>query len=419
MIRLLQFSDVHFLYCKDTEDEYSQMRQRFKEDLECLKRKVGAIPYILICGDIANRGQKAEFDKARSFINELCDKLKVEGKSPDVFVVPGNHDIDRKAYEETRKLFREKLLRFEKKENEQFLKTLLHKEPDSIKILYSTLNTYNDFATEFSSIDGIGERLLEGGKPLELADSNLSWKRNIGQIGNYTVNLIGLNSALLCDGKENEIFQLTKEQHTLFLPYMAYNIVAPNNELNISMIHHPLNWLGNGIEVQAVFDERFKIQFYGHMHKQSSASDSSIKIFSGALQPPFGDKEYLPIYNYIEIDIQDTELKVSIYCRIWENGKFREYEEESKAYSLSLKVDDEWNQEEKTGNRHSVVEATPIPKHEIIQRFRSLSAAKKHTIIKEMMPSINQEKKSSHEKELTFIRMIRDSDRLNELYMQL
>lgn len=40
MIRFLQVSDIHFLYCGESEDEYSQLRERFKEDLECLKKKV-------------------------------------------------------------------------------------------------------------------------------------------------------------------------------------------------------------------------------------------------------------------------------------------------------------------------------------------------------------------------------------------
>lgn len=420
MIRILQFSDIHFLCCNDTEDEYVQMRQRFKEDLECLKSKEGAIPYILICGDIANKGQKAEFDKARSYINELCDILKVDDKAPDVFVIPGNHDIDRKAYEKTRNLFREKLLNFEGKENEYFLRTLLHNEPDSIKILYSTLNTYNDFATEYSSVDGIGEKLLEGGRTLNFEKSNLFWKQPIGKIDNYCINLVGLNSALLCDGHEKEHPVIGKGEHTLFLPYMAYNIPTPSNEVNISMIHHPLNWLGNEKDVQTVFDERFKIQFYGHMHDQSSASDSSIKIYSGALQPPKDDSGTLAVYNYIEIDIENSVLEVSIDCRKWDGRKFCRYERESKKYSLSLKVEDEWNQDEKKKAQQNIsVEETSIPKHEIIQRFRSLSIEKKRMVIEEMLPSVNKEKRSSHEKELFFIRAMRDSGRLNELYKKL
>ena len=42
-------------------------------------------------------------------------------------------------------------------------------------------------------------------------------------------------------------------------------------------------------------DNRFKLQFYGHVHKQSSSCDGVIKIYSGALQPPEeeNNKEYI------------------------------------------------------------------------------------------------------------------------------
>ena len=69
MIRFLQISDLHFLCCNDSDDEYSQLRVRFEEDLRCLKEKVGVIPYLLICGDIANKGQKTEFEAAMNYIN--------------------------------------------------------------------------------------------------------------------------------------------------------------------------------------------------------------------------------------------------------------------------------------------------------------------------------------------------------------
>lgn len=34
MIRFLQFSDIHFLFCEETEDDYAQMRIRFIEDFK-------------------------------------------------------------------------------------------------------------------------------------------------------------------------------------------------------------------------------------------------------------------------------------------------------------------------------------------------------------------------------------------------
>ena len=47
MIRFLQFSDIHFLFCEETEDDYAQMRIRFIEDLENVKKQLGPVDYIL------------------------------------------------------------------------------------------------------------------------------------------------------------------------------------------------------------------------------------------------------------------------------------------------------------------------------------------------------------------------------------
>ena len=115
MIRFLQFSDIHFLFCEETEDDYAQMRIRFIEDLENVKQQFGPIDHVLICGDIACKGQKEEFNKAREFIDAVSNVLEVNGKRPNVFVVPGNHDINRKSYEATRNLLRPVLL--DKKNN--------------------------------------------------------------------------------------------------------------------------------------------------------------------------------------------------------------------------------------------------------------------------------------------------------------
>ena len=420
MIRFLQISDIHFLCCNETEDEYAQMREMLKEDLLGLKNKMGAIPFLLICGDIANKGQVTEFEAAKVYINQLCNVLEVNGQKPDVFVVPGNHDIDRTPYKATRAHLRSKLLCFENKENDIFMQECRKSEPESMKILYSPLKAYTKFADDYSSNDKLNESLNLKNEYLALQDKDLFWKRPIGKLDNYTVNIIGMNSTLACDGNERESPVLDKGEHTLFLPFMGYNVVTHSNEVNISMIHHPLNWLGNEKEVQKVFDDRFKIQFYGHMHKQSSCSNSAIKIYSGALQPPFGEEEYPPIYNYIEIDIKDSKLLVSINCRKWDGAKFCKYKQESKSYSLTLASENSWSEEDKENAKQELpIEVTPIPKHEIIQQFRTLSQVIKKRIIAELLPEIIKENISSYELELDFIRVMRDTYRLNELYDKL
>ena len=420
MIRFLQVSDIHFLYCSESEDEYSQLRMRFKEDLECLKKKVGAIPYLLICGDVASKGQCTEFEAATNYIQQLCETLEVDGHRPNVFVVPGNHDIDRTPYKYTREHFRSKLLCFENKQNDYFMQELRKSEPYSLKILYLPLKAYTKFADDYSSNDELAEALNLEGTCSDLTNKNLFWKRPIGKIGNYTINIVGLNSTLVCDGMEREKPDSSKGEHTLFLPFMGYNVVTRNNEVDISMIHHPLNWLGNEEKVQKIFDDRFKIQFYGHMHKQSSRSDTAIKIYSGALQPPSGEDDYPPVYNYIEVDIKNSKLLVSINSRKWDGSKFVKYDDECKSYSLSLVKENLWNTEDKEDAQKVLpIESTPIPTHEIIQLFRIQTPVVKKIIIKEMLPEISDSHIASHLLELNFLSAIRATNRFTELYNKL
>jgi hypothetical protein len=219
---------------------------------------------------------------------------------------------------------------------------------------------------------------------------------------------------------EREFPDSSKGEHTLFLPFMGYNVVTRSNEVNISMIHHPINWLGNEDKVQNIFDDRFKIQFYGHMHKQSSSSGTAIKIYSGALQPPSGDDDYPPVYNYIEVDIKDSNLMVSINCRKWDGRKFVKYVEECKSYTLPLIKEDLWNVEDKNDAQKELhIESTPIPTHEIIQLFRIQAPAVKKQIISEMESEEYNKQLSSHIHELHFLKTIKATNRLTELYNKL
>jgi 3',5'-cyclic AMP phosphodiesterase CpdA len=72
MIRILQISDIHFLSCEDEDDNYSQLRQRLLDDVDDLIGTRGDVDVILVCGDIANKGQREEYDKAHQFFKNPC-----------------------------------------------------------------------------------------------------------------------------------------------------------------------------------------------------------------------------------------------------------------------------------------------------------------------------------------------------------
>ena len=415
MIRFLQFSDIHFLFCEETEDDYAQMRIRFIEDLENVKQQFGTIDYVLICGDIACKGQKEEFNKAKEFIDTVSNVLEVNGKRPNVFVVPGNHDINRKSYEVTRNLLRPLLL--DKKNNNIFLQTIKHTEPDTLKILYAPLSAYNEFAQPYF-IDEVSETIMiDDMDELCFDNKNYYWKFSLGKEGDYKVNLYGLNSTLTCDGKERAKKDLKEDNHLTFLPRPAYNIQAYSNEINISMIHHPLDWLIDENHVCKIFDDRFKLQFFDHMHIQSSQNDKTIKIFSGAFQP---DQEAdimdcPPVYNVIELSVEDAIMTVKLESRKWDGAYFIKYVEESKTMSVSLAAPDNWSEiaQEEAKKDPIAIEDIMIPINEINYMF--INSDNQREIIEKLLPETYDDKRSDRANCLIFLKAVKEKG----LYQQL
>ncbi len=419
MIRFLQFSDIHFLFCEETEDDYAQMRIRFIEDLENVKKKIGYIDYILICGDIANRGQKMEFDKAKKFIESVSKALDVNDKRPNIFVVPGNHDIDRKSYESTRDLLRPTLL--DSTKNNEFIRTIKHSEPDTMKVLYAPLTAYNEFAQPYF-IDEISEAIMIGDINEHcFDDKNYFWKSCLGKEGDYTVNMYGLNSTLTCDGKERAKKDLKESNHLTFLPKPAYNIQAYFNEINISMIHHPLDWLIDEDNTRTIFDDRFKLQFFGHMHVQSSHSEKTIKIFSGAFQPEqqadIGDCP--PVYNIIELNVEESNMNIRLESRKWDGSYFVKFEEESKIMSVSLATPNNWPESTQEESKKDIIaiEHTMIPINEINYTF--INSNRQREIIEILMPGTFDDSRSDRANSLIFLKNIKEEGRYQELFNEL
>jgi len=94
----MSINSLHWLHLSDFhtgKDQYGQI-QLFDSLVEYIESKIrsGERPdLIFITGDIANKGKKDEYELfCNNFIFPLCDLL---GDTTKIFVVPGNHDVDR------------------------------------------------------------------------------------------------------------------------------------------------------------------------------------------------------------------------------------------------------------------------------------------------------------------------------------
>lgn len=130
-IKILHLSDLQFgksnrfVGKKRYSDDVTY--ETFAESIasEVLTTQENAPDIIIASGDIAESAQGAEYDIAERFFNSLLKKFENAGKLPQLYIVPGNHDVNLKEAEacgdtnETELLFKSKFRNYN-----AFLKSL-------------------------------------------------------------------------------------------------------------------------------------------------------------------------------------------------------------------------------------------------------------------------------------------------------
>lgn len=94
-LRVLHLSDIHFSTKFDEEKIlHTDVRDQLLNDLrDVIVPRLGNMDMVLIAGDIAFSGKRAEYEEATEWLEQIA--LICGCKRTDVLTVPGNHDVDR------------------------------------------------------------------------------------------------------------------------------------------------------------------------------------------------------------------------------------------------------------------------------------------------------------------------------------
>ena len=94
-IVIVHLSDIHFRHpiCATNRDPDKPFRTRLIQDARQRVQAIGHVDAILVGGDIAFAGKPEEYAVALSWLYELADACGC--RHTRIYVVPGNHDIDR------------------------------------------------------------------------------------------------------------------------------------------------------------------------------------------------------------------------------------------------------------------------------------------------------------------------------------
>jgi tetratricopeptide (TPR) repeat protein len=201
---------------------------------------------VVVTGDVAATGQRDEYLEADTFLINLA---RAAGLGPErVYLVAGNHDVDRNA---DRAALTAKLLTELRSGRRRFDAALEHAR--AREVLSSRLYGFAVFAATFGP-----PPLNDDAPPEEL----LWWSHRVEARGGLKVRFVGLCSSFLAEGEDRGALRIGEQQ----LADATASLQA--GELCVVLSHHPARggWLADERELEAWLREHAHVHLTGHPH---------------------------------------------------------------------------------------------------------------------------------------------------------
>ena len=277
-LQILHISDLHIT--DDPAEQFDRsvvldpLIDRGRED-----RKNGFQPEIVaVTGDIAYKGVTAEYELAGDFFSDLLSSL---GLSDDrLFVVPGNHDVNRKKYRPTEQL-----------------------SYNDMGELNAELENYRDdllkgMSDYFSFVEGKFPHV----KPLD--DRLVPFARTFTVECGRTIAVAGLNSAWMCRQSDDQ-GKIAIGEYQVRAAMKALDGSGPA-DLRLFLFHHPLDWLWS--RDKAICTRHFQdgLILCGHLHDAVGGyycdMDGNRFLFQAGGAYLGSESDWPARFNYITVD---------------------------------------------------------------------------------------------------------------------
>jgi 3',5'-cyclic AMP phosphodiesterase CpdA len=301
----VHLSDLHFGHGDPAHAQDQRLiLSELLNDLRTFPHASGLKPEaILVTGDVAFSGKRREYDDASAWFGKICDALSIP--LDQVFMVPGNHDVERCEYEQ----------------GEYFLVTYMRTqgaidvalmEPKKRKSLIRRIHNFLTFANQFAKVG-----------------DDVAWVHELKREHDITIRLAGFNTSLLCDDdQDHKKLQLG---NTPLTTAFASATSGPNQVVMV-MTHHPFEWLKDEEKASSFVSSHAHVHLHGHIHRlqtlglRSGTGTGLIRIVSGP-----GHGEAVPGrpnhgYNVGRLLLaQDKRIRLEVWPRVWspEKSRFR------------------------------------------------------------------------------------------------
>jgi hypothetical protein len=309
----LHLSDLHFGR-HDAHQRWDQQLVLAELSRDIAQHKAHDIPTpraILVTGDVSYGGASDQYAGATAWLEALALVLGLT--SDCIFVVPGNHDVDRSVDRANRNVAR--LLRDLRGGDELLDDVLAH--PDDKALLTSRLGAYISFASAFPSLR---------------SPDPLFWSHAF-TAGLLPIRFIGLSTALLAaDDIDHGKLRLgtTSLSATLTGADRA-------GELVVVLTHHPIRdgWLADQSDADQWIQGHAHVHIFGHVQEAdtefagSGTAAGLIRVAAGAVHS--GTLSVPASYGY-SISAVIVDADGSLRLRIWP----RRWSDQHKCFRIDL-----------------------------------------------------------------------------------
>lgn len=305
---LLHISDIHFRHpvCGTPMDPDRPYRTHLVRDARDRARAWGQVNAILVTGDIAYRGAPPEYEAALTWLSDLASACACPLER--VFVVPGNHDVDRSVIVNNvsvRNAQHAIKSAAQGRRERELLEQL--QDSDAGRALMAPLAAYNVFAARFNCQVYSPDRLF--------------WQQSL-PFDDQGVSLLiyGLTSTLLSGAGGGD-----DTRESLYLSPLQTVLDPVDRVVNLVMCHHPPDWFIDQDDVEDAIRGRAAIHLFGHKHRQRIARDAGYARFSaGAVNPDRNEPGWEPGYNLIRLSLGETagrrHVELEAQLLVWQTN---------------------------------------------------------------------------------------------------
>jgi len=315
---LLHISDIHFHFpvCTTRYDADRPFRTLMVQDVKSHVKTLGPVGAILVTGDIANRANPEEYKAAFEWLMELAEAGGCSRPQEQIFVVPGNHDIDRSIITKRPavKNVQHAITAASDANRERVLLEQFSDETTG-RSLFEPIAAYNDFAKFF-------------GCQVYTPDQ-LCWQQDLPLEEGIVLRLHGLTSTLLSgavqgNGSQDDI------KLSLYLSPLQTVLDPVEGVINLVMSHHPPDWLLDQDEVEDAVQGRAALHLFGHKHRQrvQHVNNRYMRFSAGAVNQDRHEPGWEPGYNLINLSVLEGEgnkmsLNIEAHILKWQTNPDR------------------------------------------------------------------------------------------------